>query len=545
MDSSKVSSEEGDSLPTLIVLRHSERLDESNPAQWDSQIREEYPEEFQKSFPSRTGTRRPSLKGSIKRDFYSFCNDTPLSTTNGPHYANKAATTLYRWLRSFPSSPHICLYCTRLQRAVETAVPVARQLQVSIVNLVMLSSPTCLILSVTRKVPIILSTKLSEVLVAVRKKSNFQFLETSDWTARYPDVTFLDDDFSETTPRTGVRVPQQSHESWDLYLHRLLRACAADVSGENVAQTKHVDEPVKDTRADATLPTRRSVLIVVAHRETIKTLAKLRGKLPYCALATFDVPWSSKEYPHSTAATSSSAPMQPQPVAVEPNEEVTLQPLSSASDRDHLHEQTQGRSEMISSSEKESAHSSFLPKIQSAEVAALAHTGITASDKNSVVGYQDMTTAQSTAVSLPRLVDISDKNAFGDDVTSGKDILSQSSAPTEPSASDQIAGEGAPHLPTAPRDVLTKTGGNNMVEKAEGAIPHTLSARSKATVSVTSMSARDSAKRTKPKASRGIAGTRDDHGVTKELLVDEILPLTLRAIYDCEGGLYFAGTKNM
>lgn len=145
------------SFHSFFVVRHSERIDESHRKEWEQMIERAYPTTQESagrklSAPAVTTTSRvsdgmklphiPQRKGSCSsstttpraataatprpRDKQFFANDPPLSTINGPLYANQAAHTIAQMISDIqannPSITSIKIYSSRLRRAVHSAL---------------------------------------------------------------------------------------------------------------------------------------------------------------------------------------------------------------------------------------------------------------------------------------------------------------------------------------------------------------------------------------------------------------------------------------
>lgn len=260
------------SFHSFFVVRHSERIDESHRKEWEQMIERTYPtaqSTIRKlSAPAVTATSRvsdgmklphiPQRKGSGSssittpraitkpptstvatprpRDKQFFANDPPLSTVNGPIYANQAAHTIAQMISDIqatnPSITSIKIYSSRLRRAVQTAHPIAQRLGV----------------------PIHLSYGLSTIINAVKKaKGKFEFQSSAELAVEFPDTTFISCDIAEDVAHF---LPLTS---WIESLHCIIERTVAT-----------------------------EIVIIVGHRETIRGIAGEHMSTPYCAISLFD-----------------------------------------------------------------------------------------------------------------------------------------------------------------------------------------------------------------------------------------------------------------
>jgi broad specificity phosphatase PhoE len=269
-----------DSLSTLsdfpfFVIRHSERIDEVNPTEWEELVQRTFGSDAtdglpvlahsgKRPMPGTVPIRNPSSRaGSFsvaasssstasprgtsaplpKRNKTAFIQDPPLSNTNGQVYAEQAAetigSTLLPSILSSPSSASssstvpIRIYSSRFLRAVQTAMPLALKLHL----------------------PIHISFGLSTVLPQVAKAKDLnQFLSLDDLHVQFPSVSFIScDDLSHTEtylPTSG----------WIDSVHSIVR------------RSKE----------------RNELAIIVGHRETVRGLAGRYLTTPYCTIAMFD-----------------------------------------------------------------------------------------------------------------------------------------------------------------------------------------------------------------------------------------------------------------
>lgn len=257
----------------LLVVRHSERVDEANIKLWNGVIDYHYalfePKKKNStslsSFPPSSS--QPSaaavsarhellivlkswfrytpidLIEPIKRDIRCFASDPILFDSRGLKIAEKAAITVHDLVSSViphPQPGQIRIFCSKLRRCVQTAIPLARRFNL----------------------PIVLSTGLAQFIVLVRRqKGHFQFVPIIEWQMLYPDIHFIDGDLDL---QESLGMPAIPVDDWWRCL---------DVITANPSLT--ADSP-------------RRVDIIVSHRETIKELAGFNYALPYCAIAHFD-----------------------------------------------------------------------------------------------------------------------------------------------------------------------------------------------------------------------------------------------------------------
>eukprot|EP01033_Poteriospumella_lacustris_P017889 gene17889-12824_t len=289
----------------VLVIRHSERLDESHPDVW-------------KRLVAQATKKHPTTATSTTiddRDHYSFSHDPPLSDPHGLQLAEEVAVTIANALRPFtelhppptttttttaaavesidapvctlppivPSSPmpavprqsprprpprplHVHLYCSRTIRTVQTAVAIARRLAATAAT--------------TTEAPpvIVLSRGLSRILSCVQKRDQqqppFQFVSVATW---------------QGTSAGGL--------PWRATWRHILRHHCALLS------------PTVTTATAATEQASWVLPIIVGHRETIRHLhadangpGQRLGPLPYCAVAVFHVTPPAAEATTTTAA---------------------------------------------------------------------------------------------------------------------------------------------------------------------------------------------------------------------------------------------------
>lgn len=184
----------------LIVVRHGERMDESDPTDWYNYCRNNF--------------------DNTSSEFRSRISD-PYLTRDGFIQAQQVAERILIELEGV-DIPYI--YCSKLIRAVQTAYFIALRLSK----------------------PILLSKGFALTAAAVDEVGDsFEYLSMEKIRELCPDVELIDGDAEDNT--AGVVVPSQ------IWHHSL----------------KHAIE-------------NHSISVVVAHRETIRNLARERLKTPYC-----------------------------------------------------------------------------------------------------------------------------------------------------------------------------------------------------------------------------------------------------------------------
>jgi hypothetical protein len=248
----------------FFVIRHSERIDEASPKEWEQilksysssaatalrrvskgkelklpQIPQKRPSPSTQTVPTKGLSPRLTPPAAViqatqlKRSKQFFACDPPLSSDKGPIFANHAAETVYSILSASSPPVTVCIYSSRLRRAVQTAVPLARRFQL----------------------PIHLSYGLSTIIPAVANAhGQFQFQSFEILTQEFPDIQFISCD-DRSNSKTYLPT-----DSWIEAIRVLLR------------RRMTID----------------CINIIVGHRETIRGLAGEYMKTPYCAIAMFD-----------------------------------------------------------------------------------------------------------------------------------------------------------------------------------------------------------------------------------------------------------------
>ena len=219
----------------MLVVRHSERIDEVDLQKWFSLVE------------SENETRRRS-----KRD---HSND-PILTENGQHLASRAGISLKRMLATYfvqvptPQTPPTAIFCSRLTRCVETAYRLAIEL----------------------RLPIIVSKGLALTAKAVEEREGgshlFGFLNLEEIRMFCPQVNVFSSDAEDFSgPTVNVTFPCTPHPH---------------VMSIDITPQHHWREAL------ITIARRHPFSIVVAHRETIRNLAgSTPVPVPYCCMAMF------------------------------------------------------------------------------------------------------------------------------------------------------------------------------------------------------------------------------------------------------------------
>lgn len=213
----------------LIIVRHSERIDEVDKVRWN-QIKEANAKARSKALNKAKSLKTDDTAKVHFRDDYSFAHD-PILTENGISIAADSGVTIKNLLETSYPSCRVKLYSSKLIRSVQTA----HQISLALGN-----------------IPIHLSSGVASVAAAVKKKINqgqeFQLM-THEETSRYcPDVKLIDVDDV---------IPKQKSKS---ALRRILSLDEGDSS---------------------------IIHLVVAHRETLRSLAGCHLKTPYCVIGIF------------------------------------------------------------------------------------------------------------------------------------------------------------------------------------------------------------------------------------------------------------------
>ena len=139
-----------------------------------------------------------------------------------------------------------CIYCSKLLRAIQTAYEIAKILSL----------------------PIVLSEGFARTAQAVEQMNGqFQYLTIDELTQYCPGVEFIDGDINtNNTNNTN-------------------NSDIADISNIHTIPNTgtHWYNPLRHVGQQETS-------IVVAHRETIRNIAFIRQRIPYCGYATFQFP---------------------------------------------------------------------------------------------------------------------------------------------------------------------------------------------------------------------------------------------------------------
>ena len=213
----------------LLIIRHSERIDEINLKHWLQLVEQE------------NGTRR--------REKDDHAND-PILTDNGHRIATTAAAALKRRLTdgffSVSQPQPVAIYCSRLRRCIETAYRISLELQL----------------------PIVVSRGLALTAKAVDERrggsDQFGFLNLDEIRSFCPGVDVLSADADDYS---GALCTLSFPLSAPFELDIVPATCWHE--------------------ALASIARRQPFSIVVAHRESIRNIA---GKMhaPYCSMAMFD-----------------------------------------------------------------------------------------------------------------------------------------------------------------------------------------------------------------------------------------------------------------
>jgi hypothetical protein len=192
----------------IIVIRHGERIDETDPTYWMNYCKENY--------------------DSKTVEFEYRIND-PYLTEEGCQQAQEVAESLFKEIASDQLDEIPFIYCSKLVRSVQTAYYIAMKLSK----------------------PIVLSKGFAMTAAAVEDIGDeFQFLPLTKLQELCPGVEFIDGDVE-----VAHSIPSQS---WIHPIHHVVG--------------------------------NHEFSLVVAHRESIRNLAKTRLRTPYCCYGVFHVP---------------------------------------------------------------------------------------------------------------------------------------------------------------------------------------------------------------------------------------------------------------
>jgi hypothetical protein len=200
----------------VIIIRHGERIDETDPDLWMKYCRENY--------------------DSKSAEFDYRMND-PYLTEEGCQQAQEVAESLFKEIPSDELTEIPFIYCSKLVRSVQTAYHIALKLSK----------------------PIVLSKGFAMTAAAVEMIGDeFEFLPLSKLQELCPGVEFIDGDVE-----IAHSIPSQS---WIHPIHHVVG--------------------------------NHQVSLIVAHRESIRNLAKCRLRTPYCCYGVFHVPHHSRILDH-------------------------------------------------------------------------------------------------------------------------------------------------------------------------------------------------------------------------------------------------------
>lgn len=209
-----------------------------------------------------------SLLKIKKRKKACFISDPPLSTTNGPIYANHAAETIATLLLNSTSSSSsssssstplpfpIRLYSSRLRRCIQTAAPIACKLNLPIY----LSYGLSMIINAVRKVS---QTNPTTSTTSTPWEAGFEFLSTEDLERDFPGIIFISCDNLRDYPQDYLPT-----HSWIEALHAIIR------NGSPLPTSSSTSTAVP-------------LNIIVGHRETLRGIAGEHVSAPYCAIGIF------------------------------------------------------------------------------------------------------------------------------------------------------------------------------------------------------------------------------------------------------------------
>ena len=260
----------------FIVVRHSERLDETNMNAWKDMITK---------YKSSHNTTINNGKVMKKRDVTSYTNDPPISDPTGVSYAKEAALTIKRLLDSSSIDySTIRIFSSRLLRSIETSYHIAKELNQ----------------------PIYLSGGLSNIISVVKNtKGCFEFISIAELQLKYPDVQFINCDVTDISDGTSATASSSFKESKG-DKKKSLPSTSQSTSKVTLSKTTTIDDAAAATvnSYQYVLPTdswretirmilqnndRKYLNILVAHRETVRKLAGRHLNTPYCCIGVFQL----------------------------------------------------------------------------------------------------------------------------------------------------------------------------------------------------------------------------------------------------------------
>lgn len=259
----------------FIVVRHSERLDETNVNAWRDMI------------TKYKSSHNTTINGKVirKRDVTSYTNDPPISDPTGVSYAKEAALTIKRLLDSSSIDySTIRIFSSRLLRSIETSYHIAKVLNQ----------------------PIYLSGGLSNIISVVKNtKGCFEFISIAELQLKYPDVQFINCDVTDISDGTSATTSSSFKESKG-DKKKSLPSTSQSASNVTLSKTSTIDDAAAATVSSYryVLPTdswretirlilqnndRKYLNILVAHRETVRKLAGRHLNTPYCCIGVFQL----------------------------------------------------------------------------------------------------------------------------------------------------------------------------------------------------------------------------------------------------------------
>lgn len=261
--------------PTLILVRHSERLDEADETAWKALL------------SGRSGGKGTAAASFRSHRSKSFASDPPITDGSGVRYAMEAAETLSRMIRerlgdaasskdggasdarSERGFDRVVVFSSRMVRAVQTAYHIARALDA----------------------PVHLNSGLATIINSVqRMKGGFEFAS--------------DEELSYLCTKHGSASATRSKGS-SASNHARSAPAKAKAKASAAVATSPTFVDADSSESEWALPAdswrgalrriaqlsieRRALCVVVAHRETIRKLAGRHLVTPYCCIAFFHI----------------------------------------------------------------------------------------------------------------------------------------------------------------------------------------------------------------------------------------------------------------
>lgn len=260
----------------FIVVRHSERLDETNANAWREMITK-----------YKSSQNNNTINGKVvkKRDVTSYTNDPPISNPTGVSYAKEAAVTIKRLLDASSIDYNmIRIFSSRLLRSIETSYHIAKALNQ----------------------PIYLSGGLSNIISVVKNtKGCFEFISIAELQWKYPDVEFINCDVTDISSATTIssiikdskgnkkKSMSSTNQSTSTLSEAPLLPSTTDVTTTNVVSSYRYVLPIDSWRETIRLILQNNdgnyLNILVAHRETVRKLAGRHLNTPYCCIGVFQM----------------------------------------------------------------------------------------------------------------------------------------------------------------------------------------------------------------------------------------------------------------